>query len=157
MNKLMTFFLLFALALPVLAVDDGQVMYAGGTVPALSAGTVGRLDTTSEAALTFEHSGMKLLIPYAAIESFEYSTEVTRHLGVMPAIAVGLVKMRRHRHYFRISYRGADNVPQVAVFEVPKHMPRTLQAVLAARAPWTCNPGNLSATCRVTGTVYGRH
>ena len=156
MNKLMTFCLLLALALPVLAVDDGQVMYLGGTVPALPAGAVGRLDTTFEVALTFEHSGTRLLIPYSAIESFEYSTEVTRHLGVMPAIAVGLVKMRRHRHYFRISYRGADNVSQVAVFEVPKHVPRTLQAVLAARAPWTCTPGNLS-TCRVTGTVYGRH
>jgi hypothetical protein len=157
MNKLMTFCLLLAFALPVFAVDDGQVTYAGGTVPALPAGIVGRLDTTSEVALTFEHSGTKLLIPYSAIESFEYSTEVTRHLGVMPAIAVGLVKMRRHRHYFRISYRGADNVSQVAVFEVPKHMPRTLQAVLAARVPWACKPGNLSATCTVAGTVYGRH
>ncbi|MFI5073076.1 MAG: hypothetical protein ACHP8A_19560 [Terriglobales bacterium] len=119
MNKLMTFFLLFALALPVPAVDDGQVMYAGGTLPALPPGVVGRLDTTSEAALTFEHSGTKLLIPYSAIESFEYSTEVTRHLGVMPAIAVGLVKMRRHRHYFRISYRGADNVPQLRSSRYP--------------------------------------
>jgi hypothetical protein len=76
-----------------------------------------------------------LLIPYADIQSFEYSTKVTRHLGFMPAIAVGLVKMRRHRHYFRISYRGADVGSQVAVFEVPKQMPRTLRAVLQARAP----------------------
>lgn len=142
MNKLMTLCLLLALALPVLAVDDGQVMYAGGTVPALAAGVVGRLDTTSEVALTFEYSGTKLLIPYSAIESFEYSTDVTRHLGVMPAIAVGLVKMRRHSHYFRISYRGPDNVSQVVVFEVPKHMPRTLQAVLGARAPRTHKPEN---------------
>ena len=140
MKKLMTFCLLFALALPMAAVEDDQVMYAGGTAPALRVGVVGRLDTTSEQSLAFESSGPKLLIPYADIQSFEYSTEVTRHLGVLPAIGVGLVKMRRHRHYFRISYRGADNVSQVAVFEVPKQMPRTLRAVLEARAPKGCKP-----------------
>jgi len=146
MKKLMAFCLLMALALPVAAVEDDQVMYVGGTTPALRAGTVGHLDTTSETSLTFEHSGgAKLLIPYADIESFEYSTEVTRHLGVLPAIGVGLVKMRRHRHYFRISYRGADSVSQVAVFEVPKHMPPTLQAVLKARAPQGCGPCSLRA------------
>jgi hypothetical protein len=135
MKKLVIICLLLALAFPMAAVEDGQVMYAGGTAPALRAGVVGHLDTTSETALGFEGPGTKLLIPYADIQSFEYSTEVTRHLGVLPAIGIGLVKMRRHRHYFRISYRGSDNVPQVAVFEVPKQMPRTLQAVLEARAP----------------------
>ncbi len=146
MKKLMAFCLLMALALPVAAVEDDQVMYAGGTAPALRARTVGRLDTTSETSITFEYSGgAKLLIPYAEIQSFEYSSEVTHHLGVLPTIGVGLVKMQRHRHYFRISYRGADNVPQVAVFEVPKHMPRTLQAVLKARAPQSCGPCSLRA------------
>jgi hypothetical protein len=145
MKKLMTFCLLMALALPMAAVEDEQVMYAGGTAPALRVGVVGRLDTTSEKSLTFESSGTKLLIPYDDIQSFEYSTEVTRHLGVLPAIGVGLVKMRHRRHYFRISYRGADDVSQVAIFEVPKQMPRTLRAVLEARAPQTCKPCALRA------------
>lgn len=157
MNKLMTFCLLLALAAPVFAVDDGQVMYAGGTVPGLPAGAVGRLDTTSEESLTFEYSGTKVLIPYSRIESFEYSTEVTRHLGVMPAIAVGLIKKRQRRHYFRISYRSADNVPQVVVFEVPKHMPRTLQAVLMVRAPQTCNLQSACPTGAVKAPFAGRN
>ncbi len=148
MNKLMIFCLLLFHALPVLAVDDGHVMYAGGTVPGLPAGVVGRLDTTSEESLTFEYLGTKVLIRYSEIDSFEYSTEVTRHLGVMPAIAVGLVKMRQHRHYFRISYRSIDNVSQVVVFEVPKHMPRTLQAVLVARAPQACKAGTCVGPAR---------
>src|ERR1700674_450206 len=118
MKKWMTFCLLFALALPMAAVEDDQVMYAGGTAPALRVGVVGRLDTTSEKSLTFESSGTKLLIPYADIQSFEYSTEVTRHLGVLPAIGVGLVKMRRHRHYSRISYPGPNNGPQGRSLEV---------------------------------------
>src|SRR5258708_29113833 len=95
--------------------------------------------------VTCESSGTKLLIPYADIQTFEYSTEVTRHLGVLPAIGVGLVKMRRHRHYFRISYRGASDVSQIPVFEVPKHVPRTLRAVLEARAPQTYKPCALRA------------
>ena len=141
MKKLLAICLL--LVLPAAAVDGDQVMYMGGTVPSLHAGVIGRLDTTSETSLVFEYSGTKLLIPYADIQSFEYSKEVTRHLGVMPAIAVGLVRIRKHRHYFRISYRASDNAQQVAVFEIPKHMPRTLEAVLGARSPQArsqCSP-----------------
>ena len=143
MKKLLTFCLLLALALPTAAVEDGQVMYIGGTAPSLHEGAIGRFDTTSQTSLTFEYSGTKLLIPYADIQSFEYSKEVTRHLGVMPAIAIGMIKMRRHRHYFRISYGASENVSQVVVFEVPKQTPRTLQAVLEARAPQAhkqCSP-----------------
>lgn len=140
MKNIVALFLLLTLTLLAAAVEDGQVLYFGGTVPAFTAGLVGRLDTTSETALTFEYASNRLVIPYSAIESFQYTTEVTHHLGVLPAIAVGLLKKRERRHFFRISYRDANNVSQVAVFEVPKHMPRTLQAVLEARAPHKCRP-----------------
>jgi hypothetical protein len=127
--------LIMALVLPAVAVEDGQVMYVGGTAPTLNAGAIGKLDTTSETTLAFESSGTKLLIPYADIRSYQYSTEVAHHLGVVAGVAIALLKKRERRHFFRIEYRGTDNVAQVAVFEVPKHMPRTLQAVLEARAP----------------------
>jgi len=142
MKKLTVLLLLSIVSLPALAVDDGQVRYIGGSAPGVAVGTVGSLDTTAETALIFEHSGSKLEIPYAAIESHEYSTEVTHHLGVLPAVAVGMVRIRKHRHYFRVTYRSSDGVAQVAVFEVSKHLPRTLQAVLMARASTakTCSP-----------------
>jgi hypothetical protein len=140
MKKFVAFCLLLMMALPAVAVEDDQVMYVGGTTPELKAGVVGRLDMTPETALIFNYSGSKLAIPYASIDSFQYTQEVTRHLGVLPAIAIGLVTMRRHRHFFRISYRDPNNVAQAAVFEVPKTMPRTLQAVLETRAPRTCKP-----------------
>jgi hypothetical protein len=143
MKTLMTLLLLMAFALPVAAVENGQVMYSGGTVLSVKAGVVGRLDTTLETSLLFEHPGGKLLIPYADIQSFGYEKEVTRHLGVLPAIAVGLFKMRQHRHFFRISYRDAKE-EQVAIFEVPKQMPRTLQAVLASWSPGACKPHKCS-------------
>jgi hypothetical protein len=135
MKRFVAFLILLGLTLPAAAVEDGQVMYVGGTIPTLTNNLVGRLDNTSETFLTFEYASNKLAIPYAAIESFQYSTEVTHHLGVLPGIVVALAKKREHRHFFRISYRDADNISQVAVFEVPKHMPRTLQAILDARAP----------------------
>jgi hypothetical protein len=140
MKKLLALLLFLALALPAEAVEDGQVMYFGGTVPAIAPGLIGRLDTTSETSLTFGAANTKLVIPYAAITSYEYSTEVTHHLGVLGAIAVGLLKKRERQHFFRISYLDAGNVSQVAVFEVPKHLPRTIQAVLDTRAPKKCKP-----------------
>lgn len=98
MKRLMTVGLLMALAmaipLPLSAAEHDEVTYTGGTIPGVAVGSTGRLDTTSETALTFEYGSNRLVIPFAAIQSFRYSTEVTRHLGVLPAIAVGLLKAR---------------------------------------------------------------
>jgi hypothetical protein len=144
MKKLAAICLLLVMAVPLGAVEDGQVMYTGGTVPALQAGVLGRLDTTSETALSFEYAGSKLAIPYAKIDSYKYYEQVARHLGVLPAIAVGLMKRRQQRHFFQISYHDESNLSQVAVFEVSKQMPQTLSAVLLARAPQGCKPSNIS-------------
>jgi hypothetical protein len=138
------FCLFLLLCLSASALEPGHAKYVGGTVPGVPAGTIGRLDTTAETSLTFIQAGTKLEIPYASIESYEYSKEATWHLGVLPAIVVRLVKARQRRHFFRFSYRDSSNVVQAAVFEVPKQMPRTLQAVLQTRAAhsrktcWPC-------------------
>jgi len=138
MKRLAAFCLMLVVSLPAAAVEDGQVMYVGGTVPGLKQGIVGRLDTSSFVSLTFEYSGSKLEIPFAKIDSFEYSQEVARHLGVLPAIAVGLIRKRQRRHFFHISYHDESNASQVAVFEVPKQMPSTLLAILQNRASQRC-------------------
>jgi hypothetical protein len=154
MKKLGAVCLLLVMSLPAGAVEDGQVMYAGGTIPALQAGVLGRFDTTSETVLSFEYGGNKLVIPYAKIDSYDSYEQVARHLGVMPAIAVGLVKKRQRRHFFQIRYHDESNLGQVAVFEVSKQLPRTLLAVLQTRSPQahppqtpspaTCNPSNVT-------------
>jgi hypothetical protein len=146
-RKLIAFALILLLCLPAIAADGWQVKYAGGTVPGMNVGVVGTLDTTSETSLTFAYAGNKLAIPYASIESFDHAEEAARHLGVLPAIIVGLLKARQHRHFFRISYHGPNDVAQVAVFEVPKHMPRPLQAVLDARAPHDAHPAQSDKSC----------
>jgi hypothetical protein len=143
MKKLAAICMLLVILPPAGAVEGGQVMYAGGTVPATPLGVLGRLDTTSEVVLTFAYPGDKLVIPYAKIDSFEYSQRVARHLGVLPAIAIGLVRKRQRRHFLRISYRDNSNVSQVAVFEVSKQMPQSLMAILQVRAPQGCRPSYL--------------
>ncbi len=70
----------------------------------------------------------------------EYSQQVARHLGVLPAIAVGLVKRRQRRHFLRISYHDESSTAQVAIFEVSKETPHTLLAILEVRAPQGCKP-----------------
>src|SRR5580658_7336683 len=142
MKRILAVGLLIAILLPVPApaVEGEQVMYVGGTVEILSKGLIGQLDVTSQTALKFESSGGKLLIPFEAIDSYEYFQEVARHLGVLPAIAVGRVKRRQRRHFFRITYHGDSKTQQVAIFEVSKEAPHTLMAILQGRAPQGCRP-----------------
>src|ERR1700704_3567552 len=65
-----------------MAVENGEVRYAGGTVLSLKEGTLGRLVMTSPTSMTFESSGGQLDIPFAKIDSYEYCQQVARHLGV---------------------------------------------------------------------------
>lgn len=137
MRVLLTAILTMALTIPSVAVENDQVRYCGGTVPSGRPGSIGHLDTASNDSLTFASASSNFSIPYTSIDSYEYTQEVTRHLGVLPAIGVGLVRIRKHRHFFRISYRD-NHGPQVAMFEVSKQMPRVLGPVLRAHAPQTC-------------------
>ena len=136
----MCLLILVLMPLPTPAVEGDQVMYIGGTVAVLNKGVVGKLDTTSQTALNFESPGGKLVIPFEEIDSYEYSQQVARHLGVLPAIAVGLVKRRQRRHFFRITYHDDSKTQQVAIFEVSKEAPHTLMAILQGRAPQGCRP-----------------
>ena len=140
MKKFVAFCLMLILTASASALEDKQVMFVGGTTQTVKPGVVGHLDTTSDTALTFEHPGGKLQIPYSDIQSFQYSTEVTHHLGVLPAIAISLLAKRPRHHYFRISYRDENKLPQVVILEVPTAMTRVVQAVLEARAAHPCNP-----------------
>jgi hypothetical protein len=121
-----------------LAVENDEAMYAGGTILAVAAGTTGHLSTSARDALIFEGPGTRIEIPYASINSFEYTQNVTRHLGVLPAIATGLLRHRQHRHFFRIEFQPESQPPQVVILEVSKHVPKVLQAVLETRAPQGC-------------------
>jgi phosphatidylglycerophosphate synthase len=144
---LVFFALSLVFAAPAFAVEAGQVAYTSGTLT-IPQGTIGSFETTSPTALIFKFtasgSGLgEVDLVYKNISSFEYSTEVARHLGVLPAVAVGLVKRRERKHFFSIKFTDSSNVVQVAIFEVPKGDPPGLLAILRARAPQACQPQRL--------------
>ena len=127
---------------PAFAVSAGEVAYTGGTAANIPNGTIGTLDTVTADMLAFRYKSSsgasEIDIPYSKILNFQYSTEVAHHIGVLPAIAVTLVKKRERKHFFTISYSDPSQTTQVAIFEVPKGEPPVLLAVLRAKASQAC-------------------
>jgi hypothetical protein len=87
-KRLLLFYFVALLSLPAAAVEASQMKYVGGTAPNRKAGVVGQLVITLETSLIFGAVGNKIAIPYASIESFQYTKQVARHLGVLPTIAI---------------------------------------------------------------------
>jgi hypothetical protein len=121
-----------------------QVLYVGGSAANMKEGTLGKLDAASKDEIVFVYSGGKFTIPFATLDSYESSDRVARHLGVVAAVAVGLVRRRQRRHFFEFHYRDENHVAQVAIFEVPKDMPQTLLGILQVRVPSACKPETTS-------------
>jgi phosphatidylglycerophosphate synthase len=131
---------------PTLAVEAGQVMYTSGTLT-VAQSTIGSLDIRVPSTLIFKFAATntgsgEVDIPYDKITGFVYRTEVAHHIGVLPAIAVSLVKRRERKHYFTINFNDSSGAAQVAIFEVPKQDPPALLATLRSRSPQACKPAN---------------
>jgi hypothetical protein len=127
----------------ILALEPGQAAYMGGT-SAVHRGTIGDLDMTSPGDLIFRPAApgsapSEIDIPYKNIRCFEYHAEVAHHIGVLPAIAVALVRRRERQHFFTITYSDASQTAQVAIFEVPKRDPPAIIAILRSRASQNCS------------------
>ncbi len=65
MKRFPQFCLFLFFSLSAFALEEGHARYVGGTVPGLTSGVIGRLDTTSTTSLTFARAGNKVEIPYA--------------------------------------------------------------------------------------------
>src|SRR5206468_1187443 len=113
----------------------------GGTIPGIKPDALGAFALESESDFTFEYQGGKLAIPYSRITRYNYTREVTVHLGVVPAVAVSLLKRRSRQHFVEISFTDEHDAKQVAVFEVSKGMPMVVMPVLQGRAPCASGSG----------------
>ncbi|HEX4484846.1 MAG TPA: hypothetical protein VH088_01175 [Terriglobales bacterium] len=129
MRKLLIMFL----AVPLLANAASTARYRGGNALAVADGASGTLETAKDSAITFSTSTAKLVIPYVAIDSYHYCEPAARHLGIAPAIAVGLLRHRQRIHLFRITYHDESGT-RVAVFEVPKDSALGFNEFLKAHA-----------------------
>jgi len=122
-------------ALPASAVSRDDVKYLGGTAATLRIGVTGQLDPSSQTQLVYRAGSSTLTVPYESIVSIEYRSVVAHHLGVLPFIAVSLVKKRQMRHELRLVYEDDAHEKQVAVFEVSKEFPRVMMPALKVRCP----------------------
>lgn len=112
------------------------VVVTGLSSTALASGTEGELDVSSADVLVFRAAGNReLRIPYGQVRDFSYRREVRHHLGVLPAIAVGLIAARQHRYLTTVDYVDSAGTRQVTVFEVPKDAISVLVPLLRQRTP----------------------
>lgn len=143
--RIATLLLLVAASIPLTAQEGQTVIFAGGTVPSLKSETSGHFEISDPAALAFVYPSGKLSIPFQRVNSNEYSEQVVHHLGVLPLIAVSLVRARKKFHLLSITYQDPNDTSQIAVFRISKRMPSTLLPVLQARIPQVthpCGPGS---------------
>jgi hypothetical protein len=142
--------LMLAIVAPAHAkgVEGTEVRYVGGSMPGLRAGQQGLLNLTMPDQLLFEHAGGTFAIPYASMQRFVYTAPLARRMGVIPTIAVVLVKHRQRRHLVELHFRDQAGTNHSIVFEVSKQQAKPVVAVLSARVP---RPAPQSSGQRGTG------
>jgi hypothetical protein len=135
-------------AAQLFALGGDNITYVNGTAQNATDGTVGHLDTSSAVALEFHSGAGKFSIPYAGITLYQYREESKYHLGVLPAIAVGLFAPWAKLHFVTITWHGEQDTSEVVTLELSKSSTEALLALLSARATGACRPGS--------GKVCGR-
>jgi hypothetical protein len=121
--------------------EQPDIEFVSGTVKGLTEGATGSLDMTTAETLEFRSGSGQFSVPYAEITNVKCHEENRFRLGVLPAIAVGLIKARSKRHFVMIEWKHADAPPEVVTLDLPKERARGLVAVLRARAPQACKSG----------------
>ena len=126
------------------ALEGQQAVYESGTVKTPVEGSLGHFDKSGPTALEFVTDTGKMAIPYAAIVTYNLREENRFHLGVLPSIAVSLVKKRAKRRMVVLTWKEAEGPAQVAAFEVTRATGEGLMEVLEARAVKGCKgvPGS---------------
>lgn len=159
MRRLTMLVIAVAVAMPAaetFGLEGQEVAYVAGTIPALKVGSVGILDTTTAAALEFHSGADQFAIPYTRITSYKCREETRFHLGVLPAIAVGLVKKRAKVHFVDIAWQGERNAVEVVTLETSKRGSEALLTVLQARAPEVSKPKSQKTSGGVRNGVQAK-
>lgn len=131
------------------AQEGDEIAYVSGTAQNVKEGCMGRVDSSSAVALEFRSDSGLLSIPYTGIIAYQYREEAKYHLGVLPAIAVGLFAPWAKLHFVTITWRGEQNAAEVATLELSKSSSEALLALLRARATEACKPGSRQTCGRV--------
>jgi hypothetical protein len=136
-------------AVHAFALEGDNIMYVSGTAQNVKEGTAGRVDTSSAMALEFHSGAGQFSIPYTRINAYQCREEAKYHLGVLPAIAVGLFAPWAKLHFVTITWHGERDVVEVVTLELSKSNSEALLALLHARATQACKPGSGQMCSRV--------
>jgi hypothetical protein len=148
MKRAIVVLLLLGMGIPALAADGPEVQYVNGTAQGVKEGAFGTLDSSSATALNFQSGAAGFSIPYGGVSGYKYREENRFRLGVLPAIAVGMVKARSKRHLVTITWKDSQGVAEVATLEASKDDALGLIAVLRARSTQACK-GRASQQCPI--------
>src|SRR5579862_2375995 len=127
MRKLMAVLLLFGVLFQwttAYAVVNGDVEYVIGTVKGVRDGTMGSLDTSGKEALEFRSASGRFSVRYDEIKTVKCREENRFRLGVLPEIAVELLKARSKRHFVSIEWGPANGPSDVVTFDASKEKAR---------------------------------
>lgn len=116
-------------------VDGNEVEVLSSTLPSVAVGSRGVFDTTVPAVLIYKAANGSLPLPYEKITHVAYTNPLARHLGVLGALGVALVRKRERKHLIEVTWTDADGTAQMVTFEVSKTAPVSLLDLLRVRAP----------------------
>jgi hypothetical protein len=108
-------------------------MYVGGTV-AIKEKMEGKLDTSSDAVLTFAYQRLTWTLPYASIVELEYGQKAGRRVAVGVLVSPFALFSKKRNHYLTISFTDPAGKEQAVVFELGKDIVRTTLKVLNVRS-----------------------
>ena len=126
---------LLSLSLLSAARDTGErVLYKGGTVTGMAAGSAARIDVIQDDVLEISAGGRLIRIPWNDINTLEYGMRVSRRYVEAVLISPVFLAAKRRTHYLTIGYTDADSRPQAMVLQVGKEAIRTLLVSIEAKS-----------------------
>jgi hypothetical protein len=133
---------------PAVALAGPAAEYVNGTAQGVKEGSAGRLNASLAKALEFQAGASGFSIPWDGVQIYKYREENRFRLGVLPAIAVGMLKARSKRHLVTIGWKDSDGVAQLVTLETSRDDARGLIAILRARSTQACK-GRAGQQCSV--------
>lgn len=125
---------LFFLVLTGVRADDGaSARYVGGTLPAISADSDGKLSATDDLFLEYRCKGKQVHVQYSSINLIEYGQHVDRRYIMAALVSPLFILSKKKQHFLTLGYSDGERRQQAMVFRIDKNKIRALLVSLEAR------------------------